>query len=512
MTENCWRAFVTSASSTNGTWISNRSHPPQPCSRRTWYMWWVLWFHLPLQAPINFVSDSCMTSLLSAAWMCQHCGWETCDECYQVQYTVNADAVNSIPRNACTSTSLGFKKEGTGIKKRTKIQKVKRGATTTISETEDEIPLFRTTEDFIPISRFLPGELEDLIKTINSLPEPHATSEYVPSQKIRAAMAQATAEWEAIRIPSHEITNELLDHLWSPEDPYPFVVTDVTRYLQYNFNPAFFREHDVLGTQECTVQNCQTGKEFKCSVAEFFSNYGDESEDKQPLCLKVSLPIKHYTRHEFIYNYLFQDWPPSSHFKTTFPFSQLYPEIAKILPLMDYTLLDGCLNIATYFPDTPAKSDLGILCNSTDVWRSLIGHVVIGPKMYNALRDIFGCGSTKLHMDVADAWNINLFGIPGDKPAIWLVFCRNDAERLACALRKLDIRNWISREGNPILQHRVFLTSADLEFLAGEGIRPYVINQRLGDMVFIPAGCPHQVRFLDNLGCKIRCKIRGCIG
>lgn len=116
--------------------------------------------------------------------------------------------------------------------------------------------------------------------------------------------------------------------------------------------------------------------------------------------------------------------------------------------------------------------------------------------MYNALKDIFQCGSTKLHTDVSDAWNINLYGFPSSEPAIWLMFRRNQAEALAHALRKLDRLKGISRDGNPILQHRVFLTDTDLEFLAKEGIRPYVIHQRPGEMIFIPAGCPHQVEYL----------------
>jgi len=113
--------------------------------------------------------------------------------------------------------------------------------------------------------------------------------------------------------------------------------------------------------------------------------------------------------------------------------------------------------------------------------------------MYNALKDIHGCGSTKLHVDVSDAWNINLYGTPAGDPAIWLIFPRKQLGELARALRELDSRKGISREGNAALQHRIFLKDSDLEFLAEKGIRPYIIYQRPGDMVFIPAGCAHQV-------------------
>ena len=35
----------------------------------------ILWIELII------VTDYCWTSLFSAGWMCQHCGWEVCNEC-----------------------------------------------------------------------------------------------------------------------------------------------------------------------------------------------------------------------------------------------------------------------------------------------------------------------------------------------------------------------------------------------------------------------------------------------
>lgn len=231
--------------------------------------------------------DNCATSLLSAAWMCRYCGWETCDDCYQ-STSMNAPAVDPInkvsPLHVCVSSSLCPRKR----KKKKAMQK----QATAVSE--DGASAVCTT-DFLPISRFLPGEPENLIKTIKSLPEPSTAPVYVPCDSIAAAISQADSLRETIRIPSREMSNELLDHLWSPEDPYPFVVTDVTRDLQYKFSPEFFREHDALGKQKCTIQNCQTGVEYESTVAEFFSRYGNESEDRQPERLKVNLSIERWS-------------------------------------------------------------------------------------------------------------------------------------------------------------------------------------------------------------------------
>ena len=44
-----------------------------------------------------------------------------------------------------------------------------------------------------------------------------------------------------------------------------------------------------------------------------------------------------------------------------------------------------------------------------------------------------------------------------------------------------------------------YLTTADLEALLHDtGVRPWSFIQRLGDAVFIPGGCPHQVRNLRS--------------
>jgi hypothetical protein len=159
----------------------------------------------------------------------------------------------------------------------------------TVSGTRGGALTCRTKEDFVPVSRFSPGELDDLIQVIESLPEPPTTSQYVQSPKIVTAKAQAISMQEPITIAYDEMSNELFDHLWSSEeDPYPFVVTDVTRYLQYTFSPEFFREYDVLGDQPCIIQNCETGEELESTVAEFFSKYGSTSEGRQVLRLKVN--------------------------------------------------------------------------------------------------------------------------------------------------------------------------------------------------------------------------------
>lgn len=57
---------------------------------------------------------------------------------------------------------------------------------------------------------------------------------------------------------------------------------------------------------------------------------------------------------------MFQDYPPSSDFKKTPPFTQLNPDFENSISVPDIAKRDGCLNAASYYPETDAKSDLGI--------------------------------------------------------------------------------------------------------------------------------------------------------
>ena len=53
------------------------------------------------------------------------------------------------------------------------------------------------------------------------------------------------------------------------------------------------------------------------------------------------------------------------------------------------------------------------------------------------------------------------------------------------------------RQNHPIHDQQIFLTARDLGALARDaGVAPWSFVQRVGDAVFVPAGCPHQVRNL----------------
>ena len=113
--------------------------------------------------------------------------------------------------------------------------------------------------------------------------------------------------------------------------------------------------------------------------------------------------------------------------------------------------------------------------------------------MYTAMANrADGEGTTRLHLDVTDAANIMVWAASGDAPAAtWHIFPRTDAARLKEAIRSL---NWCEPDEHPIYSQSVYLKPRMLEVLRQSyDVRPWVIEQSVGDLVVIPAGAAHQV-------------------
>lgn len=103
-------------------------------------------------------------------------------------------------------------------------------------------------------------------------------------------------------------------------------------------------------------------------------------------------------------------------------------------------------------------------------------------------------GTTKLHIDVTDAINILPWtsGNPADTAAIWDIV---PFEALP-ALRQFVSKNgFYAGPGDPIHSQAIFLTDSMIQqFTSQYDFVIWRIYQHLGDAVFIPAGCAHQVR------------------
>ncbi|KAI3846576.1 hypothetical protein MKX03_008258 [Papaver bracteatum] len=231
-----------------------------------------------------------------------------------------------------------------------------------------------------------------------------------------------------------------------------------------------------------------------------------------------------------------KDWPPSDMFEKRLP--RHCVEFVSSLPYQQYTNIKrGFLNLATKLPPKSLKPDLG-------------------PKSYIAYGhgEELGRGDsvTKLHLDMSDAVNVlmhvhevsledtqldaikklkkrhmaqdkkeeyvnntedgkecdvfesdHYFGSSGG--ALWDIFRREDVPKLQEYLRKhfWEFRHVycsrVEKVSHPIHDQTFYLTFEHKRKLKEEyGIEPWTFVQELDEAVFIPAGCPHQVRNLKS--------------
>ena len=155
----------------------------------------------------------------------------------------------------------------------------------------------------------------------------------------------------------------------------------------------------------------------------------------------------------------------------------------------------GVMNLAAHYPEnTDTAPDLGATkghiydCPAHNAGPS-------GPKMYVACRGEENAlnGTTRLHLDMADAVNMITWTIDPSRPsAVWHIFPRESKTDL----RKFLIETYPDHgDEDPIQSQSFYLTDAHLRRLAEDhDVVPWTIEQRLGDLIVIPAGCPHQVR------------------
>ena len=208
-----------------------------------------------------------------------------------------------------------------------------------------------------------------------------------------------------------------------------------------------------------------------------------------------------------------KDWPPDQDFQAKMP--EYFDDLMQALPFPQYTHRDGILNLAKYFPSQFVPPDLG-------------------PKMYNAYGrhaawqgmdpNTKKGGHTNLHCDVADAVNmmvdvgVDVRGEEGDSDeeesaasdslqddelgelssqhgAIWDIWRWEDSDAILQLLHAVARERDVEITNNPIHDQLFYLDAPLRRRLRQEyNVRGWRFVQRHGDAVFIPAGCPHQVR------------------
>ncbi|KAJ6567358.1 Clavaminate synthase-like protein [Mycena vulgaris] len=445
----------------------------------------------PRESEVRATCDTCLTSIFCSSWMCRVCGRESCGECFEQIKSLTIEPTGASESQLRDLKSLRDKHTYVNPTFLMCLKKKDHGA-----------------KDFSPMSRFSKTELTDAIAEMERLlggaalvdlaltdasgPQPSGsmksdqtstaksggTPDVAPSPLSSDSdatlisngdmphyLGAPVASGSSTEIPAHEIrqfresdlTEEIFRPLWAQGDP--LLVTDVAHKFQIDWSPEYFIKK--YGAQSCLIIECQTDESKRITVAEFFTNFGQY--DGRDQCWKL------------------KDWPPSNDFESEFP--ELYDDFSRAVPIPSYVRRDGALNIASHFPFNTVGPDLG-------------------PKMYNANanREAFGTkGSTRLHMDMADALNIMTYAAPDPDGkagcAAWDLFRAQDSENL----RRFMRAKFTTVGPDPIHSQQVYLDDdSRRELWEQYGVKSYRVYQKAGEAVFIPAGCAHQVRNLSD--------------
>ncbi|KAJ3044259.1 hypothetical protein HK097_001541 [Rhizophlyctis rosea] len=250
------------------------------------------------------------------------------------------------------------------------------------------------------------------------------------------------------------------------------VVSGLDKRIKADWSPGYFIE--THGEEETRMIDCRSGLEHEMTVKGFFDGFLERERkplgaDGAPMILKL------------------KDWPEDKHFREKFP--EHYEDFMQLLPFGPYYHRDGILNLAARLPDKCVPPDLG-------------------PKMYNAYGSDdgeSGKGTTNLHLDMADAVNVMTYANTSDDPlpdgttvkkpaaAVWDIYAYKDLPALRAFLREYASEVGI-RCDDPIHDQWVYLNKGLRERLWREyGVRGWRVFQNVGDAVFVPAGCAHQV-------------------
>ncbi|KAH6896422.1 Jmjd1a protein [Coprinopsis sp. MPI-PUGE-AT-0042] len=456
------------------------------------------------ESEVRITCDSCMTSIFSTSWFCRLCGREACPDCYaqvkDLTYVapdaprseVNAmrarrekfalsnpfflscnkridhEAWHFSPMSRFVETEIDET-----ISEMERLQNEAGPSTESASTVTDGRSTAITNPPSMPTVPPAPFTLEgdgerswSEVYLVNQTKASYLPPHLAPSGAAGVQYVPPNIEQTAAIVPSLEpyrYTDAEVSRVDSTtkfakiwEHGEPLVVANILNKFKIDWSPQYFI--DQFGDRQCLITECEEDQNKQTTISEFFSTFGKYEGRTGVWKLK--------------------DWPPSADFKTTFP--QLFEDFSNAVPVPDYVRRDGVYNIASHFPTNAVAPDLG-------------------PKMYNAYAGKQGLGSkgsTRLHMDMADALNVMLYSAdcPDGSPgcALWDIFRACDSDKIRTFLRKTH--NLAVTHSDPIHGQQFYLDDdMRLRLHHQFGVKSYRIYQRPGEAIFIPAGCAHQV-------------------
>ncbi|KAL5729880.1 hypothetical protein ACHQM5_002772 [Ranunculus cassubicifolius] len=282
---------------------------------------------------------------------------------------------------------------------------------------------------------------------------------------------------------------------------------------------------------EVKAIDCLANCEVEISTQDFFKGYteGRAYKNLWPEMLKL------------------KDWPPSANFEDLLP--RHCEEFITALPFQDYTNpKKGALNLAAKLPDSILKPDLGpktyiayglaeelgrgdsvskLHCDISDAVNILIhtAEVSLTKDQCSEVKSLKQKHKVQdekegVLLTPQEKWRFHeqFDGIEGTSfpgfhsketddtgGALWDIFRRQDVPKLKEYLKKhfKEFRHiycsQVATVVHPIHDQSFYLNSTHKRKLKEEfGIEPWTFEQKLGEAVFIPAGCPHQVRNLKS--------------
>ncbi|GAU18062.1 hypothetical protein TSUD_51730 [Trifolium subterraneum] len=277
--------------------------------------------------------------------------------------------------------------------------------------------------------------------------------------------------------------------------------------------------------------DCSDWSEGDINIHQFFNGYTNGRLDRHgwPQVLKL------------------KDWPSSKFFEESLP--RHFAEFISSLPFKEYTSpFKGVLNLAVKLPDGVQKPDMGPKTYIAYGFDQELGRGDSVTKLHYDMSDAVNVLThiakvelksdntgattklTKKHLK-QDKRELHIYGDNQDG-ALWDIFRREDVPKLEEYLKKhfrefshvhcspsmqnivlgalfsllsqfivpsVFLPAWQHPVIHPIHDQTSYLTSEHKRKLKDEyGIEPWTFIQKLGDAVFIPAGCPHQVRNLKS--------------
>lgn len=420
----------------------------------------------PRETTCRQMCEFCATSIFSASWFCRRCGREYCPDCKDaIEHPDDSDValakrlamcdrsrshavVDLVPLTRFDVALL--EQEVVAMRGMLADDKAQASAESTHQ------PDAATTD----ASGTQSGSSDDQDPSIKwrEVPRDHAG---LTADRVIGSLSLRTFD-------SASFDTDVFRREWAHGEP--LLVRNVTPAMQHSWGPEELAAR--YGDESCLIMRSDTDPATieQVSVGEFFSTFGRDPSTKQEVLGKGSWKLK--------------DWPPSAEFKHEFP--ELYDDFNRAVPAPEYTTREGVLNLGSCYPTGVIQPDLG-------------------PKMYNAWpasEGVGGQGTTRLHMDIADAVNIMLYAAPptGDdvpeehKPGVaaWDIFRAEDADTLRAFLREEHAK--LNFKDDPIHIQRFFISAPQrVKLYRKYGVKSWRIYQKAGEAVFIPAGCAHQV-------------------